>query len=440
MKTECFHIFCLMFLKLTWVTTPNMALDGVPRKRGAAKTAEPFFHTDNPTAWNDSSGLGRIHDHEEDHLHHGKKLSILARVKDSAKKWRHFIARKKHGRDANHTPSWGVALEDYEVDDDTEPHGNPLHQPQHAGKSSKDNERHNPVSNPIMFHDNHNTSNITNLHPGNLDPISPRRQTNIGRPLVKSHSNREAGTSSIPKLTVDETRQVKSFRNLDREKVPSPSPSEIISEALIMKKSDDKQKDKLLFSEMTVEPVLHGTKVSGDKVGHSSDSKTADDNKERDSSPHSLRLADQETEKPAHNPKKTPLTEGGQTNEAISEEMSEATSKIQGLSISSPKSTGEARKWDKGVSMTEYLKCKLEPGEDERALSQVISEVISPRRSPTEKGVVEKMKTAVTLLLQSEEPSTSSSLKTSDSSLNIPLSINAHEVEEENQGRVLQAN
>ncbi|XP_074302461.1 uncharacterized protein LOC141634040 isoform X2 [Silene latifolia] len=292
-----------------------MALDGVPRKRGADKNVELFFHSDNPTGWNDSSGLGRIHDHEEDHLHHSKKLSILARVKDSAKKWRHFIARKRHGRDANHTPSWGVALEDYEVDDDTEPHGNPMHQPHHAGKSSKDNERHNPVSNPIMFHDKHNTSNITNLHPGNLDPISPRRKTNVGRPLVKSHCNHEAGTSSISKLTVDETRQVKSFRNLDREKVPSPSPSEIISEALIMKKSDDKQKDKLLFSEMTVEPVLLGPKISGDKVGHSSDSKTAVDNKERDSSPHSLRKADQETEKPAHSPKKTPLTEGGQTNE-----------------------------------------------------------------------------------------------------------------------------
>ncbi|KAK1322067.1 Low-temperature-induced 65 kDa protein [Acorus calamus] len=36
--------------------------------------------------------------------------------------------------------------------------------------------------------------------------------------------------------------------------------------------------------------------------------------------------------------------------------------------------------WDKGVSVKEYLMQKLEPGEEERALSQVISDTISPKK------------------------------------------------------------
>lgn len=50
---------------------------------------------------------------------------------------------------------------------------------------------------------------------------------------------------------------------------------------------------------------------------------------------------------------------------------------------------------DKGVSVKEYLMNKLEPGEDERALSQVITQTISPK--------CEKMKEAVNSLLGTEE-------------------------------------
>ncbi|KAG4385284.1 hypothetical protein GLYMA_12G060000v4 [Glycine max] len=63
-----------------------------------------------------------------------------------------------------------------------------------------------------------------------------------------------------------------------------------------------------------------------------------------------------------------------------------------------------AKIWDKGVSMKEYLLNKLEPGEDEKALSQVISEAMSPRRTPGDAGVMEKVKEVVTSLLRTEEP------------------------------------
>lgn len=84
--------------------------------------------------------------------------------------------------------------------------------------------------------------------------------------------------------------------------------------------------------------------------------------------------------------------------------------------------------WDKGVSVKEYIMHKLEPGEDERALSQVISQAINPRKTPGEGGVVEKMKEAVTSLLRSEEYSQPAGYHSAKSSFShIPISTNAHE-------------
>jgi hypothetical protein len=84
-------------------------------------------------------------------------------------------------------------------------------------------------------------------------------------------------------------------------------------------------------------------------------------------------------------------------------------------------------KWDKGVSVKEYLMNKLEPGEDERALSQVISEAISPRRTPGDIGVVEKVREAVTSLLWHEEsPKYTSASSAKSTTSNLPISTNAH--------------
>ncbi|KAJ9543799.1 hypothetical protein OSB04_023506 [Centaurea solstitialis] len=86
-------------------------------------------------------------------------------------------------------------------------------------------------------------------------------------------------------------------------------------------------------------------------------------------------------------------------------------SKLSGLAISSDRDANEPepkentmssmQPQDKGVSVKEYLLHKLEPGEDERALSQAITQTISPRR--------DKMKEAMNTLLGTEEPSQSTS-------------------------------
>ncbi|KAL4188736.1 hypothetical protein AMTRI_Chr08g203600 [Amborella trichopoda] len=114
--------------------------------------------------------------------------------------------------------------------------------------------------------------------------------------------------------------------------------------------------------------------------------------------------------------------------------VSEAASNLVASTINSPRAVdtsqelGGKQKWDKGVSMKEYLRHKLEPGQEERALSQVITEAISPRRVARDgdKGVVEKVKEAVTSLLWVEEQEN--------------VYVNHHGDEEtQTQGRRLQA-
>ncbi|XP_054814003.1 uncharacterized protein LOC129314551 isoform X2 [Prosopis cineraria] len=84
--------------------------------------------------------------------------------------------------------------------------------------------------------------------------------------------------------------------------------------------------------------------------------------------------------------------------------------------------------WDKGVSVKEYLMNKLEPGEDDRALSQVISEAMSPKRNPEDKGVMEKVRDAVTSLLRNDEPSQHAvQTPVTQTSAEIPVSTNAYE-------------
>lgn len=152
--------------------------------------------------------------------------------------------------------------------------------------------------------------------------------------------------------------------------------------------------------------------------------------------PTSIKRNEEEKDKPA--------VHGKTITETVSEKLapayaavSDAThtiaSKIAGLTISSPEArkhrnpdmehftpdgmkhldgSSEVRehlihkspqKWDKGVSVKEYFMNKLEPGEDDRALSQVISEAISPKKSPRDMGMVDKVRDAVTSFLRHEE-------------------------------------
>ncbi|KAK4764099.1 hypothetical protein SAY87_013537 [Trapa incisa] len=94
--------------------------------------------------------------------------------------------------------------------------------------------------------------------------------------------------------------------------------------------------------------------------------------------------------------------------------------------------------WEKGVSMKEYLMQKLEPGDDERALSQVISDAISPKRAPGAAGVVGKVKEAVTSLLRKDDSSTL--WKSSSSQDPASSSLREEGTKDKSHGRVFQTN
>ncbi|XP_010520259.1 PREDICTED: low-temperature-induced 65 kDa protein [Tarenaya hassleriana] len=89
----------------------------------------------------------------------------------------------------------------------------------------------------------------------------------------------------------------------------------------------------------------------------------------------------------------------------------------------------ESKVWDKGVSVKEYIMQKFEPGEDDRALSRVISEAISPRKASGHGGTVWRAEAIESAPISSGQRA--------------PISTNTHEIavaEEEKHGKVLQLN
>ncbi|XP_021721057.1 uncharacterized protein LOC110688600 [Chenopodium quinoa] len=431
------------------------------------KTIEQLLHhPENPiSGGNTLSTVGRAHDQEDDHLHHGKKLSVLAKVKEKAKKWRQTLVRKKsgHDNDGNHTPSWGVALEDY-VDEDEPDHniGSLAYESNREPKGSKEvskHERANPLTSEKQIYNNNAERQIDNEVKQKLPTL---RLRTIGPTLGKSYSANAVGYPSVSEDSINEAPRAQSLGNHLREK--HPSPSKFTLDTLIAQRKSNKQREKLphpeelLTGETAIDESSENDIIKEKEEHHSNEAVTAQN--VIDESTTKEKRTNTEGDDDNINATREQEQESPITKKTMSEAMSEklapsyatATEAIhdinntrfsntQQLPMESPQSIKEEQKWDKGVSVKEYFKNKLEPGEDEKALSQVITEVISPRRSPTEKGVVEKVKTAVSMLLQTEEPSSPSSMKSSRSSSLIPVSINAHEVvEEESQEGGMQAN
>ncbi|KAK4440898.1 hypothetical protein Salat_0424700 [Sesamum alatum] len=333
--------------------------------------------------------LGINHDQEEymSPVSHHRK-SVLSKVKERAKKLRHSLSgKKKHGselNDDNVTPAWGVTLEDDddELDHDPEYLGAPMYESEAAPESLKENARQHPRAVPVVS-EKHMVPNRTKHEAAKEDYVPVSDATN-------NVASRIAG------LTVTTPEAQETAASLPSQTVPP---------------------------------------------------------------------------NPGYDAKK----------------MGESSGNLRQSACSSP------QKWDKGISVKEYFMNKLEPGEDERALSQAITEAISPRKNTGDSGVVEKVKEVVTSFFWHDEPSNSTAKAASSSSTPVsskitsstplfrslstkvpsssdlyrpasansspvPLSSNAHEgsykalpilstdedlvpvVEEENHGKILQAN
>lgn len=260
------------------------------------------------------------------------KKSVLAKVKEKAKKWKHTLSFKKkndNGEDHNTTPSWGVNLEedydyhvdDQEIDDDPEYLGAPMYESEMAPDNYKVKAREYPRPNPVVPEEHAAPS---------LEKHSPASKT-----ITEAMSERLAPAYAA-------------------------------------------------FSGAT---TTIATKVASFTAGKRTES--------------SISLAESEA-----------------LYSAVGSDFENSDSE------SEPKVTATAtspQKSDKGISVKEYFVNKLEPGEDERALSQVISEAITPRKSADgddDISMAGKVRSAVTSLLQAQESSESPTKETKTTFLN----------------------
>ncbi|XP_038980014.1 low-temperature-induced 65 kDa protein-like isoform X2 [Phoenix dactylifera] len=236
---------------------------------------------------------------EDDQDHHHAKKSILGKVKEKAKKWRHMLAKKKHGHDDdNLTPPWGVSLDEEDDEQDPEYHGAPMYESETA-------------------------------------PETYREGTSRPRPAVQS-------PSAVEKSAVFQLHNANKESEMKRDSVANRS-------------------------------LLHNMPAHRNPVGENGTKRT---------------LTETVTEMLA--PAYTMVSEATQM----------MASKIQ--SPGTGYELGAKQVWDKGISVKEYLLHKLEPGEEDRALCQVITEAVSPRKAG-EVGIAEKVKEAASSLRGGEE-------------------------------------
>lgn len=243
-----------------------------------------------------------------------KKVTVISRVKEKAKKWRHNLTIKRRQGQSTNSPrsqfSRGVSLDNHEdeaEEEDPEYLGAPMYESELAPENYKQAAKQKPRAVPVASEKHVLEGSVRN-----------------------DIKKQEGGTSSSKIMTESVTDKL----------APAYGAVSDATQAIVSKVADLSSNN----SGQTLEDGSNGT----DKAGSSMDGRVH-----------------------------------GQSN--------------------SPSN------WSKGVSVTEYLMKKLEPGEAEKALSQVITEKITPTRSPRgdQMGMVERLKGAVTSFLLTEEPASS---------------------------------
>ncbi|KAL3518152.1 hypothetical protein ACH5RR_020741 [Cinchona calisaya] len=283
-----------------------------------------------------SPRLSRNYDTEEDFGHHGNKKSVLTRVKEKARKFRHSLSmKKKHDNeilDGQTTPSWGVSLEDNDDDDDERDEdpeylGAPMYESELAPEAYRETARQHPRADPVVP-ENH------------LWPTSNK------------HEDEEKDKPAMHSKTITETVT-----------------------------------EKLAPAYAAVSDATHtiASKIAG------------------------LTISGPEDQQQKHR------------NTDMSPEIREE------LSHRSP------HVWDKGVSVKEYVMNKFEPGEEDRALSQVISKAISPTKNPLSNNETTKatnLSSNIPISRRTQVPPPNSTSSTNVNSLQVPNSPRASSTEE----------
>ncbi|MED6120938.1 hypothetical protein PIB30_025567 [Stylosanthes scabra] len=372
------------------------------------------------------------HDSEEDHSPNQKK-SVLAKVKEKAKKLRHSLSKKKHD-DGNHTPSPNSGKENEGTHDDAEYHGAPMYQSETVAqpKSGVGISKNVSSSNDKVGMQQNQEKCVTRSL--SKRTTQPATATVTATATATSTNAIDAGSRKVETtrtLADSGSRKVETTRTLAEELNNGSHSVTSKFQGLTVYKPDE-----LHTSTSPKDGTQSSFFVSAPSTPPKTSSKT---------SPTAARISS------------APVTP--KTLAPVSPQTPTCSSAPTTCKYASP----GAQIWDKGVSVKDYLMNKLEPGEDEKALSQVISEAMSPKRTPGDAGVMEKVREAVTSLLRTEEPKqeedTTTTITTTNTNIastsyqapistnatsissQIPVSTNAQEVvKEENRGSILQAN
>ncbi|XP_068644838.1 uncharacterized protein [Aristolochia californica] len=305
---------------------------------------------------------GYDHEEDHDHDHHGKK-SVLAKVREKARKWKQVLAKKRHGHDhenSNATPAWGVSLDEDEELEDPYYQGAPLYETELVPDVYKDAPTHHETP-PAL-------------------------------------SETEKQRMYAPEETTTATAEARERRSEDYRMNRSKT--------LLETMAADRRSMLLGESSNTLTKCVSDVSMTKAKENNNSENKTLTASVTQLLAPAIAIVAD--------------------TTHLVA-------SKIQGVVGASPTApnvdqTNGEQIWDKGITVKEYLMQKLEPGPEERVLSQVISEAMSPSKGDDnvdQVGVVEKVTEVVTSLIGKDEPVTSG----------IPISENPHAEDEELHAR-----
>ncbi|XP_071934423.1 uncharacterized protein [Coffea arabica] len=327
---------------------------------------------DDEASWQHSTSptLARNHYHDEDLSPHNNKKSVLTKVKERARRLRQSFSGKKKHDDENHetpdgntTPPWGVSLDD-SYDDEEDEDAEYLGAPSILCLW--------PFTIYLFFVQ---TFNLNIKHyKCTIIYVCPDFGFISLRTFLPGFSVYESELA--PEIYRETARQ-------------HPRADPVVSEkhlfpTSIKHEDGDEGKDKAAAVSKTI------TETVSEKLAPAY-AKVSDATQLIASKIAGLTISSPEDQEKHANPDTEHLPADDVKNIDRSSEIREHLGNL------SP------QQWDKGVSVKEYFMNKLEPGEDDRALSQAISEAISPRKSPRDMGMVEKVREAVTSFLRHDE-------------------------------------
>ncbi|KAJ6755334.1 LOW-TEMPERATURE-INDUCED PROTEIN [Salix purpurea] len=315
-----------------------------------------------------------------------QKKSVITKVKEKAKKWRSTLSKKKHNDDDNTTPSWGVSLDDAEDEEDPEYLGAPMYESEMAPERYKETARQNPRAVPVISE--------AHVLPGSLTCAEDR-------PVTETVSEEQENEKSPKTLT----------QTVAEKLAPAYSTVSVGAHAIASKIQS------LAIS--APETVISETHVLPSSVAGAAEDRPI-----------------------------IGTGSGKQENEKI-QSLAVSALETPGAAGLDPVEGGRAAEFVAGPTKVELDQVTSDPSRapvaaasDDKSPSQATSQATSPWKTAGDVSVVNKVGDAVDFLLpvqESSQPAVFHSAKNSSS--DITISTVAHEVtEEENHGRILQAN